>query len=126
MAEYELQGKYSPRPLMRRFRAGATCLRACWSMSKKEGLENEWEDVLEIVGAEVKAERNSHRRWSRGNDADDAQVMHDRPIYGKPMFGPFSFAPTNEQGVLFVFGGVAHELGLTSHGCKQGFRTWKQ
>jgi hypothetical protein len=38
---------------------------------------------------------------------------HDRPIYGKPMFAPFSFAPTNEQGVLFVFGGVAHELGLT-------------
>jgi hypothetical protein len=29
------------------------------------------------------------------------------------MFAPFSFAPTNEQGVIFVFGGVAHELGLT-------------
>jgi hypothetical protein len=29
------------------------------------------------------------------------------------MFTPFSFAPTNEQGVLFVFGGVAQELGLS-------------
>src|SRR5262249_17496334 len=38
---------------------------------------------------------------------------HDgRPIYGRPMFGPFSFTPTNEQGVLFVFGAVAHDLGF--------------
>jgi hypothetical protein len=28
------------------------------------------------------------------------------------MFWPFSFAPTNEQGVLFVFGAVAQDLGL--------------
>src|SRR5262249_4144959 len=36
----------------------------------------------------------------------------DRPIYGRPMFGTFSFAPINEQGVLFIFGAVAHELGF--------------
>src|SRR5262249_10173128 len=38
--------------------------------------------------------------------------MNSRPIYGRPMFGTFSFTPTNEQGVLFVFGAVAHELGF--------------
>ena len=47
--------------------------------------------------------------------------MHDRPIYGQPMFAPFSFAPTNEQGVLFVFGGVAHEIGFTITRVQTGF-----
>jgi len=47
--------------------------------------------------------------------------MHDRPIYGLPMSAPFSFAPTNEQGVLFVFGGVAHELGFSITRVQTGF-----
>jgi hypothetical protein len=113
LADYELHSKYSPRPLVRRFGFWVNVPTGMLEYAKKEGLERDWEDVLEIVGAEVKAEGNPSQTSEPRKAARRAQVKHDRPIYGKPMFTPFSFAPTNEQGVLFVFGGVAHELGLT-------------
>jgi hypothetical protein len=113
LADYELHSKYSPRPLVRRFGFWVNVPAGMLEYAKKEELEREWEDVLEMVAAEVKAEGNPSQTSEPRKTARRAQVLHDRPIYGKPMFAPFSFAPTNEQGVLFVFGGVAHELGLT-------------
>ena len=112
LADYELHSKYSPRPLVRRFGYWANVPGGMLEYARKEGLESEWEDVLEMVTAEVKAEGKEVQTSEPRRAKRRAQVMHDRPIYGQPMFAPFSFAPTNEQGVLFVFGGVAHELGL--------------
>jgi hypothetical protein len=113
LADYELHSKYSPRPLVRRFGYWVNVPAGMLEHAKKEGLESEWEDVMEMVAAEVKAEEKGSQTSEPRKTARRAQVKHDRPIYGQPMFTPFSFAPTNEQGVLFVFGGVAHELGLS-------------
>jgi hypothetical protein len=121
LADYELHSKYSPRPLVRRFGFWVNVPAGMLEYAKKEGLEREWEDVLEMVTAEVKAEGNPSQTSEPRKVTRRAEVMHDRPIYGQPMFGPFSFAPTNEQGVLFVFGGVAHELGFSITRVQTGF-----
>src|SRR3954463_3347489 len=113
LADYELHSKYSPRPLVRRFGSWLNVPAGILEYAKKEGLEREWEDVLKVVMAEQKTEERAARTSEPRKAVRKAQVMHDRPIYGQPMFAPFSFAPTNEQGVIFVFGGVAQELGLT-------------
>jgi hypothetical protein len=121
LADYELHSKYSPRPLVRRFGFWVNVPAGILEYANKEGLEREWADVLEIVGADVKAEGKTSQTLEPRRAVRKAQVLHDRPIYGLPMFAPFSFAPTNEQGVLFVFGGVAHELGFSITRVQTGF-----
>ena len=37
----------------------------------------------------------------------------DETSYGKPMHGPMNCAPTNENGVIFLFGSVAQEMGFS-------------
>jgi len=113
LADYEMQSKYSPRPLVRRFGYWVNVPTGMLEYAKKEGLEGEWEDVLKIVGAEQKSEAKEAPTSEPRHRARKPLALHDRPIYGKPMFAPFSFAPTNEQGVLFVLGAVAPNLGLT-------------
>jgi hypothetical protein len=121
LADYELHSKYSPRPLVRRFGFWVNVPAGMLEYARKEGLQSEWEDVLEVVAAEVKAEEKGSQTSEPRKTGRRAQVKHDRPIYGQPMFAPFSFAPTNEQGVLFVFGGVAHELGFSITRVQTGF-----
>jgi hypothetical protein len=121
LADYELHSKYSPRPLVRRFGFWVNVPAGILEYANKEGLEEEWADVLEIVAADVKAEGNPSQTSEPRRVVRKMQVLHDRPIYGLPMFAPFSFAPTNEQGVLFVFGGVAHELGFCITRVQTGF-----
>jgi hypothetical protein len=75
----------------------------------RHGLEDAWEDVLKIIGEHLKdagtfpGTSGEGPRWSK---------RRDRGIYGRPMFGTLSFVPTNEAGVLFMFGAVAPDLGL--------------
>src|SRR5438270_4100627 len=82
LADYEMQSKYSPRPLVRRFGYWVNVPTGMLEYAKKEGLEGEWEDVLEMVAAEVKAEGNPSQTSEPRRAARRAQVMHDRPIYG--------------------------------------------
>ena len=89
--------------------------------ARQEGLEGEWEDVLEIIAAHSTSKEEGKPTFGPPKAVAKPLVLHDRPIYGKPMFAPFSFAPTNEQGVLFVFGGVAHELGFSITRVQAGF-----
>jgi hypothetical protein len=106
---------------------------------KEPGWLEEWKDVLELIVAQDKAEAGKDeaavppgrgsvaRRWqpgqSGGGQAEEfwaaigqgrrRQPFPDRPIYGPPM-DPFPLAhgPTNELGVIFLFGTVAAQLGF--------------
>jgi hypothetical protein len=41
------------------------------------------------------------------------QLREDQPVYGMPLLPtPLSHSPTNELGVVFLFGAVARELGF--------------
>jgi hypothetical protein len=122
MTEYELHGKYSVRPLTRRYNGWKAVAAGMREYISEQGLESQWKDVLDIIAAEYRPKKEAARTFARTMPRmTDPQVLHDRPIYGLPMFAPFSFAPTNEQGVLFVFGGVAHELGLCITRVQIGF-----
>jgi hypothetical protein len=80
--------------------------------ASRNGLEGEWEDVLKIIGAHLETEKTFPGTSGRTFQNGRLTPHPDRPIYGRPLLGPLSFVPTNEQGVIFVFGGVAHELGF--------------
>jgi len=122
MTEYELHGKYSVRPLTRRYNGWKAVAAGMREYISEQGLEGQWKDVLDIIAAEYRTKKEAARTFARTMPRmTEPQVLHDRPVYGLPMFAPFSFAPTNEQGVLFVFGGVAHELGLCITRVQTGF-----
>ena len=113
ITEYELHGKYSIRPLTRRYNGWKAVAAGMREYILEQKLEGEWKDVLDIIGAEYRMKKEVGRTFAQTRQRmNDPKMLHDRPIYGMPMFAPFSFAPTNEQGVLFVFGGVAEDLGL--------------
>ena len=121
LADYEMHSRYSPRPLVRRFGFWVNVPAGMLEYARKEGLEGEWEDVVKVVKAEQEETAKEAPTLEPRRPVRKQRVLDDRPIYGLPMFAPFSFAPTNEQGVLFVFGGVAHELGFSITRIQTGF-----
>jgi hypothetical protein len=113
ITEYELNAKYSIRPLVRRYNGWKMVAAGMRTYIEEQHLEVQWKDVLDIIAEEYRPKKEVGRTLARTIPwMTEPKVLHDRPIYGLPMFWPFSFAPTNEQGVLFVFGAVAQDLGL--------------
>ena len=108
-ADYGLEGKYSVRPFTRRFGAWGNVPQGMKDYAHRHRLEHDWQDVLKIIGEHL--ERAGTFPGTSGRPLRTRR-RGDQPVYGRPMFGNFSFVPTNEQGVLFTFGGVAHDLGF--------------
>jgi len=111
-SDYGAYGKHSVRPYTRRFCTWGNVPQGMKDYAITNGLEGEWEDVLKIIGAHLETAKTFPGTSSRTFQNGRLAPHPDRPIYGRPMLGPLSFVPTNEQGVIFVFGGVAHELGF--------------
>jgi hypothetical protein len=107
--DYAAYGRHSIRPFLRRYRAWSAVPRGLRDYALRHKLERKWHDVLAIIAAHLK-DRASGRVFRKGRHF--GRPLDDRTIYGRPLFGPFSFTPTNEAGVLFTFGAVAHELGF--------------
>ena len=111
--EYSHLSSYSHTPLTVRFGSWKHVPYGLKQYAEKHGLAAEWKDVLELVATNDKrAERNvmpardeqSLRRWN---------VLIDRPQYGPPMKPcALAYCPTNEAGVLFLFGSVTVDLGF--------------
>src|SRR6202012_5987001 len=107
MADYEAHGKFSIQPLLRRFGIWGDVPAGMLKHIRKEGLENEWKDVTEIIARGRSSVRGRIRR-----SVSPAKVMEDRPLYVTPLtFSPLTYAPTHEDGVIFLFGTMARELG---------------
>lgn len=50
------------------------------------------------------------------------RTLHNRPTFGKPMdFRGLRYEPVNEQGVVFLFGMIARELGYRVEALQSGF-----
>jgi hypothetical protein len=115
MSDYEVGSKFSVRPLQRRFRSWGQVPSGMLEYVRKERLEEEWKDVLEII--------ESHPKKNAEATQTSAPIFHmpsnprivggDKLIFGPPAHAPLICAPTNEQGVLFAFGSVARELGFS-------------
>ncbi|MBZ5507225.1 MAG: hypothetical protein LAO78_17335 [Acidobacteriia bacterium] len=114
VTEYELHGRVTARPLRTRFRRWADVPAGMLAYAKREGLAEQWEDVLKIISEYLQPEGDrsvTARMLESGTYR--YRILTNRPIYGRPMvMGPMTYAPTNEGGVIFVFGMVAHQLGF--------------
>ena len=114
MAEYELEGKFSVRPMVRRFGTWKNAPAGLLGYARQQGMEPEWGDVLKIVTDQVEAQA------SKTPTSDSPTILPLRPrvredetIYGQPMHAPLNCAPTNENGVIFAFGSMAKDLGFS-------------
>ena len=111
--EYSHLSDYSQTPLTVRFGSWRHVPYGLKQYAEKHGMAEEWKDVLELIKTNDKrVEGNvipkrgeqSLRQWN---------VLIDRPQYGAPMKPcALAYCPTNEAGVLFLFGSVAIDLGF--------------
>lgn len=113
MTEYELHSNYSVRPLVRRYGGWGNVTAGLVGYAQKEGLEGEWNDVLDIGAAQLQSATPAVRTLERTSGSlMKPRKLTGEPIYGPPMIQvPLAMAPTNELGVVFLFGSVARELG---------------
>jgi hypothetical protein len=114
MAEYEMEGSYSVRPLIRRFGGWVHVPAGLEEFARTGGLEGEWADVLDVIARHREAAAEAGRMSGRANGRlMRPRFLPDQPIYGPPLVWlPLGLAPTNEMGVVFLFGTMAKELGF--------------
>ena len=112
MAEYEATGKYSRRPLLGRFKGWTHVPRGLEQYIVSQGLGGEYEDVLAMIRARCDAESAQTAapvwRLVKRNPLPGAGKIFGTPL----MTTPLAFGPTNEQGVVFLFGMLAERLGF--------------
>lgn len=126
-AEYRIHSRYSIQPLCRHFGSWNQAAFGLAVYAREHGLEAEWKDVLEKVAQRERWGR--HGRTGTGEKcaylqpAEEAglpgagnyrgKMRVDRPVYGQ-WLAPAALAhgPTNEVGVIYLFGMLAGRLGF--------------
>jgi hypothetical protein len=113
-AEYELAGRFSRGPFLRRFGMWTYVAEAMLQYAEREKPEGQWDDVLDMLRRHCKTEAGKNRRFATpGRDTRRPMVLDDRPLYGEWLhLEGLVHAPVNEAGVLFLFGMVAARLGF--------------
>jgi hypothetical protein len=114
ITDYEQHGEYSLSPMMRCYGSWKQLPEGMWEYARREGLEGEWEDVLKIAAAHLKP-GNVDARRSRPltRPTFEARPLAGQPMYGTPlMHEVMCYAPTNEMGVMVLFGADAKRLGF--------------
>jgi Homing endonuclease associated repeat len=113
--EYEKESVYSSKPLIGRCKGWRPVPAAMLAYAEREGLVDEWSDVLEMVKA------NQAATWEAGSQCT-GKLLRDRPTYGPPMVkSGMMCGPENENGVLFLFGMLAWQLGFAVQKIQLGF-----
>lgn len=123
VTEYGVRGRYG-RNAFNRFGAWTDVPGAFREFFADSGV---WGDVLEILQRHSQRLRprqtvlkpNTHRKPKRHRWHEK---LASRPIYGDPIdFRGLRHEPVNEQGVVFLFGMVARELGYLVEAVQSGF-----
>jgi HNH endonuclease len=141
IAEYELQSRFSVRPLVTRFGTWNQVPYGLKLHAEEQGWAAEWKDVMAIVetweeqrkaagewkSGAMKSEAlksagpdnaRRARRFAARRELEQAGGPKDprragREVYGGLMRpGPMVCAPVNELGVVFLFGAMAEKLGF--------------
>jgi len=117
MKEFEQVSEYTVGPYQREFRTWSRVPEAMVEYASTHGLLEEWQDVQKMISGwrEAGLAATSHK-WGPGggrHGSEPTRVREDRPVYGMP-WEPVAMLnePTNEQGVLFLFGAMAVRLGF--------------
>jgi hypothetical protein len=121
-------GNYHPGTLAKRFGGWLAVPEAFRNFAKGKP---EWADVMALLPqcAARRPVRKAMRQHPRSVPAPTVAArktwharLRDRPIYGDPI--PFQWLghePMNEQGVVFLFGMLAKELGYRVQNVQKGF-----
>ena len=121
--QYKLKGNYSPGVFDANF--------ASWSQVPDafrvfaQG-KSDWQDVVQLL-PDVSRKVYKPRATSGSTPAQPSPGKWHTKLDGRPTFGePIDFrglrhAPVNEQGVVFLFGMVARELGYMVEAVQTGF-----
>ena len=109
--EYERRSKYSSRPLMRYARSWNMVAERMKLYAEEHGLDGEFRDVLDLVEAQPGGGRGGTAVSS--TQEVTARQKDDRPTYGA-LIGAWGhvYGPTNEGGVIALFGAMAASLGF--------------
>jgi hypothetical protein len=123
MLDYELHGKYTTKGLVRQYGGWTHVPAGLLGYARERHLENDWQDVMEIAEAALRVAPPPARTLVRRNLTPGRRVTANQPVYGRPMLavGPLVYAPTNEAGVMVLFGAVAREQGFAITRVQQAF-----
>jgi len=113
--EYERRSKYSSRPLMRCAGSWNMVAERMKLYAEENGLAGEFRDVLEMVEAQPGGGRGGAAVSSTGVAADmsSERLKDSRPTYGALIAAwGHVYGPTNEGGVISLFGAMAERLGF--------------
>ena len=119
LAEYQLNGKYSQRPLVDRFRTWREVPRGFQDFAERNGMAEEFADVVAMVAEQWQRSADSRRLALGGVKREAAQphgprLMKDRLVYGPLLNLPgLRHEPSNEDGVIHLFGMMGLKLGFT-------------
>jgi Homing endonuclease associated repeat len=107
--QYEFAGQYSVVPLKGRFGAWEDIPAGMLEFGDRQQLWAGWEDVRELAQRYVEKRSTSTvpRRIST-LDPVDAQILYGGPLNDLPLMS----TPTNEMGVVLLFGALARKLGF--------------
>ena len=108
--EYEQQGRYSVRPLLRIFGTWNNIPDGMKFYAMEHVRADEYKDVLAEIDQWASHQRGAYRTPTT---TCGAKVLTDRPMYGlRIQDSPLVFAPMNEQGVVYLFGALSERLGF--------------
>ncbi|MBI3597270.1 MAG: hypothetical protein HY203_08980 [Nitrospirae bacterium] len=129
--QYRREGKYSPGVFERHFGPWSAVPGKFRNFAQGKA---QWEDVLALLPPATLLKRTpvSSARMESGNSLEAAShvttsqqrhsKLNDRPTYGNPIdFRGLRHEPVNEDGVVFLFGMVARELGYMVEAVQAGF-----
>ncbi len=107
--EYERDGLYSEVPFRKRFGIWSNVPQAMKRYAVENGLTRQWRDVIALIDGRPKNQPGMRKE----RPLPVSRIRGDKPMYG-PLIRPFPMicAPTNEFGVIFLFGAVAEPLGF--------------
>ncbi|HEU5415008.1 MAG TPA: hypothetical protein VFW31_14670 [Candidatus Angelobacter sp.] len=118
--DFNRETKYSIMPLSCRIGRWLEVPMAMQAFAEEEGLTAEWRDVMEMIADHTGrvALGSTRTNFTRLRGA----VMQDRPVFGPPVArGPLLHWPTNENGVIYLFGALAERMGFVASLIRTGF-----
>jgi hypothetical protein len=115
LRDYEAKSQFSVMPLTSGFGGWKRVPIALYYFARKEGLDMEWKDVMDMIAAKMPHDQDIKPiKGLTTLSPREPGIFTDRPVYGPPMkLWPMTCAPTNEMGVVFLFGHLALSLGFS-------------
>jgi hypothetical protein len=110
--EYEEKGAHSAKAIIARCGTWKRVPNMMLGYAQERGLVKEWPDVMAMARAEKELSWPATESLWPGHEAARWDVFTNRPVYGTPMnMCPLAHSPTNELGVVFLFGAMVRDLG---------------